>query len=351
MTPTSSTMIETPTSKSGDEHASTAPSPARKQLLHLSERFGLVGLLIALVLLFSLLRPSTFASLQNLQTILSSQAVIAVAALAVIIPLVGGRFDISVGSVLGLTSIAVAAAMSRYGLPLPVAVLIGVALGAAIGAVNGIIVSRLGVNSLVATIGTSTVITGLITLYTKGIPISSGISRTLTDLSITRIAQIPVLFVLMGVIAIVVWYLLRLTPYGRRLQSVGENMSAARLVGIPVQRTILVSFVASGALAGVAGVLQVAQSGTGNPQVGGVEFLLPALAAAFLGATVIRPGTYNVLGTIIGLYFVGTIVSGLSLLGAQAWVQPVFNGAIVVVAVAISSYIGRRRSGGEPIGD
>lgn len=326
-------------------------SSPRHSALHLAERFGLVGLLLALIILFSVLRPSTFATLQNLQSVLSSQAVIAVAALAVIVPLVGNRFDISVGSVLGLTSIAVAAAMSRYGLPLPIAILIGVGLGAGIGAVNGLIVSRLGVNSLVATIGTSTITTGLITLYTKGIPISSNISTTLTDLSITRIAQVPVLFLIMGVIAVVVWYLLRLTPYGRRLESVGENLTAARLVGIPVQRTILLSFVASGTLAGLAGVLQVAQSGTGNPQVGGVEFLLPALAAAFLGATVIRPGTYNVLGTIIGLYFVGTIVSGLSLLGAQAWVQPVFNGTIVVVAVAISSYIGRRRSGGDAIGD
>jgi ribose transport system permease protein len=142
------------------------------------------------------------------------------------------------------------------------------------------------------------------------------------------------------------WYVLAQTPYGRCLYAIGSNPRAARLVGIPVRRYVLLAFAAAGALAGLAGVLQTARTGgaTADP---GTSLLFPALAAAFLGATAIRPGQFNVVGTVIGVLFVAVSVSGLTLAGASDWVNPVFNGAALLVAVVLSSLLGRQRLSGQ----
>jgi ribose transport system permease protein len=340
-------MLTVKPSRRGPRQAGTAGRLA----LRAGEQFGLVFALVVLVLTFSLLRPDTFPTAENWQTILQTQSVLAVSAFAIIVPLTGGRFDISVGSVVALSCIATAAAMSSYHLPLAVAVVVGIAIGAGVGLVNGVLIAYLAINSLIATLATSTIIGGLIDLYTTGIPISTGISTRLTDLSIEKVGGLPALFVIMLGIAAAVWYLLVLTPYGRQLAGIGSSIEAARLVGIRVPRSICLSFVISGGLAGLGGVLELAQQGSANPQIGGISFMLPGLAAAFLGATTIRPGTYNVPGTLVGLYFVGVAVSGLALLGAEPWVQPVFNGAAVLVAVGASTYIRRKRTGAQLVGE
>jgi ribose transport system permease protein len=306
--------------------------------------------LLASIVAFSIARPETYATSTNFQAILQNQSVNAVLAFALVVPLVAKRFDLSVGAVAGLTGVAAASAM-EHGASLFVAILIAPTIGIVIGAINGFLVARLGVNSLIATIGTSTVVGGAVQAYTKGVPISSGLSPTLTDLSGQRAAGLPALFIIMILIGVVVWYVLRQTPYGRELESVGSNADSARLVGISVERVVLTSFMLSALLASIAGLLIVARQGSANPATaGGVEAMLPALAAVFLGATSIRPGFYNVVGTLVGLYLVGSTVSGLTLLGAAPWVEPVFNGSIIVVAVALSTYIGRRRTGVVEIG-
>jgi ribose transport system permease protein len=152
---------------------------------------------------------------------------------------------------------------------------------------------------------------------------------------------VPYLGWILLLVALFVGWLLRSTLFGRRLTQVGSNSRAAHIVGVNVSRTVLLGFVCSGALAGLAGVLLFAQTGAANPQVG-AGYTLPALAAAFLGATTIRPGSFNVLGTLVGVFFVGVAVNGLTLAGAADWVQPVFNGGALVLAVALSSILGRR---------
>lgn len=318
--------------------------PARRRGAS-AERFGLPALLIVLIVVFGLLRPATFATANNFRTIAISQSVLAVTALALIFPLVAGRFDISVGAIVGVSSIATAGAMSKNGLPLAVAVLVGVGLACLIGLVNGVLIAFIGINSIIATIGVSTVLGGLVFAYTQGIPISTDLSPTLTELNTRLVLQIPVLFLIMLVIAGIAWAVLDLSVYGRYLTALGSNERAAALNGLPTRRIVLTSFVCSAGLAGCAGVLQVAAQGNGNPQVGGITFVLPALAAVFLGATTIVPGTYNVPGTIIALFFVGTAVSGLTLMGVQPWITDVFNGVAVVVALALAAVFRRRRTG------
>lgn len=337
----------------GTASASTPPSRpngAGKAVTTL-ERYGLVVLFVVVAVIFSVLRPHTFATYSNWTAIAISGSVLAVAAFALVVPLVAGRFDISVGANLGLSAMVTAAAMSHSHLPLVVAVLLGILTGAVVGVVNGWLVAYLGVNSIIGTLGMSIVLGGIVEAYTGGVPISSGLSPFLTGLSIQAVVGIPVLFLLMIVISVIAWFVLRQTPYGRYLQGVGSNLSAARLTGIQVKPIILLGFVLAGALAGVAGVLQISSQGDADPSVGTITYILPALAAAFLGATTWRPGTYNIGGTIIGLYFLEMVVSGMSLLGAAPWATDVFNGAAVIVAIVISAYLRRRRTGNEVVGD
>lgn len=307
------------------------------------ERYALLILFAIVVLTFSIWLPDVFATATNARTIASDRAVLAIAALATIVPLTAGQFDISIGPILGLVSIGTAAAMSDFGLPLAAAIVIGLLIGAAVGLVNGVLVAVVGINSLIATLATSTVIGGLVTWYTGGTAIIGGISHHLTALGSGNWLGVPRPLVIALAVAGLVAYILRQIPYGRYLETIGENRTAARLVGLRVDRLILISFVLAGALAAVGGILLTARTGIGNPQ-NGPNFVLPALAAAFLGSTTIRPGHFNVAGTVLAVYFVGVILSGLALAGAEPWVEPVFNGTALAFAVGTSTVLARRRT-------
>ncbi len=310
----------------------------------LLERYFLPLLFAAVVIGFSIKLPDSFATVLNFRNIVGNQAVLAILSLSAIIPLVGAQFDLSIGSVLGLTSIVTASVLSKYSAPLWVAVLIAPALGASVGLFNGILIAKLGLNSLITTLGVATVIVGAISWYTEGISILTGIPTALTDLGSGLWLGLPRPLYLLAAVALLVWYLLDHTPYGRYLQAVGSNPNAARLVGLNVSRISILSFVISGAITGLGGVLQVARDGGANPQTGST-IALPVLAVAFLGVTSIHPGRFNVPGTLLAVFFLATAVSGLSLVGVDNWVESAFNGTALVAAVALSTIVGRRRAG------
>jgi ribose transport system permease protein len=236
--------------------------------------------------------------------------------------------------------------MARLGVPVVIAVVVGIGVGALVGIVNGITVGRVGVNSLIVTLGISTVLAGIVTWYTNSQSIITGISSDLVDLGSGDWFGIPRTLYVLALVAGFVYYVLEHTPFGRYLFSVGSNREAARLVGLPVERLVILAFVLSATLAGLAGVLLVARNGSASPQVGTVGDSLQALAAAYLGATAIRPGRFNVPGTLIAIFFLAFTVTGLSLAGVSSWVNDVFNGAALFVAVVISTLAGRRRAAG-----
>jgi ribose transport system permease protein len=307
------------------------------------ERYALVVLLGALIVFFAVL-PSTsdsFLTVANIRNVAANEAVIAIAALAALVPLIAGQFDVSVGAVLGMVSVAVAALTVRAGLPVPVALVIGVAMGAVVGAVSGFIVAYLRASSFIITLGMATLVGGLVSLYTKD-QVILGVPQSISDFGTLNWLGIPRVVWLLAVVALGVGYLLRHTVFGRQLLSIGANPRSAWLVGIPVPLVVMLSFVVAGALAGIAGTVELARTGSGNPQVGS-GYTLSALAAAFLGSTTIRPGRFNVPGTIVGVFFVAISVNGLTLAGAADWVDPVFNGAAVVIAVAVSTVLAHRR--------
>jgi len=333
---------------------SPAPAPAAAPIrrrrpipvLALAERFALVGLLVLLVVFFAVdgTTSGTFLTTANIQTVLGNQSVVAIAALAVVLPLIGGQFDVSVGAVVGLSSIVAASALS-HGWPLVAAIVVAVAIAALVGLVNGVLVAYVGVNSFITTLAAGTLIGGLISLYTNNETITEGIPASLTDFGTTNALGVPWVVWVVVLVAVLLAFLIGWTVHGRELTSVGASAPAARLVGIRVDAIIASSFVISSALAGVAGVVLLSRTGTGNPQVGS-GYTLAALSAAFLGATALKPGQFNVLGTLVGVLFVAVSVNGLTLAGAKDWVDPVFNGAALMVAVALSTILGRMRARG-----
>jgi ribose transport system permease protein len=327
----------------GEDRRSIARAHGRREpLTPIAGRYGLPAALVLLVVFFALdpATSETFLSAANLRNVLANQAVVATAALAALVPLACGEFDVSIGAVLGAVSVLVATLTTNSGFPAAWACLAGIAAGAAFGLVSGVLVAYVKAGSFVVTLGMATLIGGLVSLYSNDKTITG--PQSLLDLGAGTLLGIPRPALVMLAVALAIGYVLRFTVFGRRLRLIGENARAAQLVGVRVPRHILAAFVLSGALAGVAGVLQLARSGAASPQIG-PGFTLTALAATFLGATTIRPGWFNVPGTIVGVFFVAVSVNGLTLAGAADWVDPVFNGAAVVIAVAIATYLTNRK--------
>jgi ribose transport system permease protein len=318
----------------------------RDAQLEFIERYALVIAFVAVLVFFSLWSEtsSTFLTTANVRNVLGNQAVVGVLSLAIMIPLVAGEFDFSVGPVAGLSQVLVAGFMARLGVPLLLAVAVGIALGSLVGLVAGTTVAKVGVNSLIVTLGISAVLAGIVTWYTDSQSIITGISSDLVDLGTGEWFGIPRTVYALALVALFVHYLLEHTPFGRYLASIGANVRAARLVGVRVDRLVLLSFVVSGTLAGIAGVLLVARNGSASPQVGTVGDSLQALTAAYLGATAIRPGRFNVVGTLVAIFFLAFTISGLSLAGLDSWINDVFNGVALFVAVVVSTVVGRRRA-------
>lgn len=325
--------------------APAAPPAARRRTLRgLVERHALLLLLVVVAGFFALSPTSgpIFATQQNASVLLGNQSTVALLALAAILPLVCGYFDFSLGAIAASSSVVTAGLMSFHDLPLGLAMLVGIGIGVVIGTVNGLLVTRFGLNAFVTTLGMATLLGGFVQWYTGGQTILTGLDPRLARFGSTTVLGLPVVVYVVAVIALALYYLLAQTPFGRGLYAIGSNPRAAALVGIRVQRSSWTAFVLAGALAGVVGVMALARTGSATAD-SGTSLLFPALAAAFLGATSVRPGFFNVVGTLIGVLFVSVSVSGLTLSGASSWASPVFNGAALLVAVGLSHYLGRSR--------
>ncbi|WP_033289289.1 ABC transporter permease [Amycolatopsis jejuensis] len=329
------------------ELTAAVAGPRRSPVLEFTERFGLVILLVAIVLFFSFWGPTSalFPTAANLRNVVANESILVIVAMAALVPLVAERFDLSVGAVVATSSVVSAKLLTQLHWPAAAGVLAGVLVGAVIGLVQGVVIPYFKANSLVITLGMSTLLAGVGTALTSDTTLL-GVPQSLVDFGNLSWLGIPRPVWLFVAVCAAVAFVLGLTVFGRRLLAIGSNGSASRLVGIPVARTVLLSFVISGALAGLAGVLQLARTGSAAANIG-AGYTLPALAAVFLGSTTIRPGRFTVLGSLVGVFFVAVSVNGLTLAGAKDWVEPVFNGAAVVIAVAVAAVLAKRRLGAE----
>ncbi len=314
------------------------------RLVSLVERYALVGLLVAAIVTFGMLPQTTEAFLNhaNLSVLVSNQSVIAMIAIGSILPLICGQIDLSVAPVAGLAGLVCAGVSSRHDTNFIVAAALALGVAVLVGLLNGFLVAYVGVGSIVTTLGAATLIQALVSWYSNSETIVTGIPDQLITIGRSAPWGIPSTVLVVLLVATLVGYLLNQTPIGRHYYFVGENPRAATLAGIPVKRQVLSSFVLASLIGGVAGLVQVGVAGSASPQVG-PGFTLPALAAAFLGATAIKSGSFNVAGTLIAVLFVAVIVNGLTLLGTRDWMRPAVDGASLIAAVTIARLMAKRR--------
>jgi ribose transport system permease protein len=256
-------------------------------------------------------------------------------AMGLIVPVACGAFDLSIAGTLGLSvcvTIWFQANHHGWGLGILVALLVGIA----VGLVNALIVVKLHVDSFIGTLGMSSILLAGTEWVTNGSQIANGISPTFTNIGQTQVGGLPLPVFYMIALAIIMWWLLEYTPVGRYLYGIGGNPQAARLAGIRVGRITMGAFVLSGFVAAFAGVVLAAQLGSASPDVG-TPYLLPTFSAVFLGATQVFPGRVNVPGTLIAIFLLATGVKGLQLAGAPSYVNDLFNGAALIIAVALAA--------------
>jgi ribose transport system permease protein len=316
-------------------------TPVQK-LLRLAPTYGLVILMLGLILLFSIILPNTFPTLLNLRSILSDKAIIALLALAAMIPMVAGRIDLTVGYAIVLWHILAISLQTVYGLPWPLAVGIVLILGVVIGALNGLLVEVARIDSFIATLGTGTVLYALALWHTGGRQMVGELPQAFLAINGTFVFGLPITAYYVLAITLALWVILDYTPTGRYLYAIGANQRAAELNGIPTRKFVIGAFVASGLLTALAGVLLASKLRIGQASVG-LEFLLPALVGAFLGSTTIKPGRVNVWGTIVGVMILAVGISGIQQFGGSFWVEPMFNGTTLLIAIGIAGYAQRKK--------
>ncbi|PKA44894.1 ABC transporter permease (plasmid) [Rhizobium sullae] len=330
---------------------STALEPTRAELAGLSFMqkllrflpvYGLVILTLLLIMLFSLLLPQTFPTVLNLRSIVSDKAIIALLSLAAMIPMAAGRIDLTVGYGIVLWHILAISLQTVFGVPWPIAVVIVLALGAVTGFLNGLLVEVARIDSFIATLGTGTVLYALALWHTGGRQVVGVLPEGFYSLNGTMVFGLPITGFYVLLLALVLWLVLEYLPIGRYVYAIGANPKAAALNGIPVRRFVIGAFVSSGTLAALAGVLLASKLRIGQASVG-LEYLLPALVGAFLGSTTIKPGRVNVWGTMTGVIILAVGISGIQQIGGSFFVEPLFNGITLLVAIGIAGYAQRKR--------
>ncbi|GAA4624809.1 ABC transporter permease [Actinoallomurus vinaceus] len=307
--------------------------------------YGLLALGVVLFAVFAVALPETFPTMATITSLLSSHAIPAVLALGATIPIVAGRFDLSIGYGLGLWHVLILQLMIVDGWPWQAACVAALAGGTLIGAINGLLVEFAQIDSFIATLGTGSIMYAISGWTTHGgriLPGPSGLPPAFTGLYETTFLGVPVPTFYVLLLAAVLWLVLEHLPLGRYLYVIGDNPRAAELVGIPTRRYIVYAFAASGVISAGAGVLLAAQQEIGDPSIG-LDYLVPAFVAALLGSTAIRLGRPNALGTLVAVAVLAIGLAGIGQFGAEFWVTPLFNGVTLLIAVGLAGYSARRR--------
>ncbi|MGD9985468.1 ABC transporter permease [Pseudonocardia sp.] len=320
---------------------SATTSAAKPSVMRHAQKYALVGVWALVIIVFGVLRPDSFLTGANFSTIFGSQAVLAVLALALLLPLAVGEYDLSVAGVLGLSLILTHFLTAEAGWPLWAAVVTALVSGVAIGVINALLIVAVGVESLVVTLGIGFMLVGVGYAVTPATVV--GTSGSLSAAMRTQVVGLPLVFFYGLAIVLLLAYVFSRTPLGTYMFFVGENRSVARLSGIRVNAIRAGALIACSSLSAIAGVFLAGQLGSSSPTVA-QDYLLPAFAAVFLGATTITPGRFNPWGTFIAVYFLITGITGLQMMGLVDWVSQVFYGASLAVAVTLSRIAGAKSS-------
>ena len=331
----------------------TAELPSARPRRRIPTELGILLVLLGIGLAFEafgwVLRDQSFLmNSQRLVLMILQVSIIGLLAIAVTQVIITTGIDLSSGSVLALSAMVAAslAQGSDFGravfpsltdLPVWVPVMAGLGVGLLAGAINGSIIAVTGIPPFIATLGMMVSARGLARYYTEGQPISM-LSDNYTAIGA---GAMPVIIFL--VVAVIFHIALRYTKYGKSTYAIGGNMQAARISGINVKKHLIIVYSIAGLLAGLAGVVASARAATGQAGMG-MSYELDAIAAAVIGGTSLAGGVGRITGTVIGALILGTMASGFTFLGVDAYVQDIIKGLIIVVAVVIDQYRNKRKA-------
>lgn len=299
------------------------------------QHLGLLSVLIVLIVALSIFAPN-FLTPSNLLDVARQLSFTGIIAFGMTLVIIAAEIDISVGSAIAFASSLFGVLAASAGLPLWVAAIAVIAVGAGIGTLAGLVRARLNVPSFIVTLALFSALSGAALLITDAIPIP------ITDPGFSEwgngyVLGIPIPAIVLAVTFIVFWLLANRTAFGRSVYAIGGNPEAARLSGIRVALVRTVLFTLTGLLAAVSGLLQTSQLGAGNPLIGrGVEFAV--ITAVIVGGANLYGGRGSMVGTLLGVIFIGVLNNGMILLGINSYAQYVANGLIVLLAVLISAF-------------
>lgn len=307
----------------------------KRSLLTIVSRYGTIIGLLLMVVFFSINAPDTFFSRANFLNILSQASLTAIIAAGLTYTLVVGEFDLSVGNVASFVGLIVCGLMAKEHLPISLSIALALLVGLAIGSLNGILVTKVRINAVIATIGVGTMLSGIGFAYSS-FPIAAGVPRDFVMMAVGRTFGIPNPVLVMVVVLVLLWVILNKTDIGQKMQAVGSNIEAARLSGIRVDRIKIFAFATAGFCSALTGTLLSSLLGSGTLAAAD-GYLLDAFAAVFLGSATLREGEFHIVGTLVGVLILAVGFNGLSIFGAPTYFQPIFKGGILVLAVGMSA--------------
>lgn len=301
----------------------------------------LIGMLIMLVA-FSLSKPNVFPSTTNLTNILNQSALTAIIAGGLTLALIVGEMDLSIGFNASMAGVLVTGLIVEQNFPVWLAISSVILIGAFVGYINSIIVTKLKVNSVIATLGTGSIVQGITFAYSQGVPIASGVPVAFKNISLGRTFSIPNNILIMLGVLFILWILVNRTEWGQQLQATGGNIEAAKLSGIRVDNVKSMAFMITGAAAALTGILLASLIGSGTARAAD-GYLMASFAAVFLGSATLRDGEFHILGTLIGVLIIQIGFNGMAIFGVPVFYQDIFRGAILILAVGLST-VARRLS-------
>jgi ribose transport system permease protein len=309
----------------------------RRKSFRFIAKFGTVIGMFLMIAIFSGMAPDSFATAGNFLNIFNQGSLLAIIAMGLTAVVIVGEFDMSIGYIASLAGVLVTGFMVNQHMPVAIAIPSVLAICLVIGLINGIIVTKAKVSSVISTIGVGGIVVGLNYAYSNGAPIATGVPDEFLNLTLMKIfSTIPINIVYMLLILLILWVVLNRTELGQWIQAVGGNQMAAKLSGIRVDLVKIIAFGISALCAGITGILLASLIGSGTTGAGD-SYLINAFAAVFLGSATLRDGEFHVVGTFIGVFIIGIGFNGLAIFGVPTYFQYIFQGVILVGAVALST--------------
>ena len=307
----------------------------KSSISKIATRYGTVFFFALICIAFAILRPHSFFQVSNIVTVLRQISILAILGAGLTVVMITGRIDLTIGNTTSAMGVLVGAMMVNFGMNIWVACILGIIAGAVLGALNGLTVAYIGIPDFIATLSMGFLISGFNQAYTKGHPISN-LPNAFSIFGKGSLFGIPVSIYMMFICLAIVYVILNKTRFGRHVYAIGGNQEAAMMSGINVKKNLLLSYVVSGMGCALGAIILSSRLKTCHPTAGDA-YMMDALATVYVGATAFKNGEPNILGTFIGALIIGVLNNGLTLCNVSYYSQDIAKGAVILLAVTITS--------------